>query len=146
MAELKLDLNGKNGIIALGVVVLAVSVRLLTLGNTDDPALREAVRAELRNSLGGQLGAALDAMPEGDPEAAAEIAAMASEDSIRIHATSVSKPLLSFSSSAKTVVKVEYELPGNGHQTAYWRFRHSMVGGWQYRGRGSAVSYYLNFL
>lgn len=144
MAEMQIDFSGKRGWVALGIVGLVLVVRIATLGSTDDPKPGEAIRAELQNDLGGRLGTALAALPDG--AATTDIIDMADADNIRIYDTSVSKPLLSFGSSAKTIVKLEYKLPGGERTSDYWRFEHSLIGGWHYRRRSQAWSYYLNFL
>lgn len=131
---------------ALGVLAVVVVVRIATLGESRDPALQQAVRAELLNELGNELGKVLDGEDVAtDPAATARALQRADPDNIRIHALHVSKPLLSFSSNAEAVVKVEYSLPGVDRHTEHWRFRHSMIGGWAYRGGSTAVSYWLNF-
>lgn len=146
MSEMTLEFSGRNGLIALGAVALLLLVRLSTLGETSDPQLEKAIRAELLNELGNELGKTL---ASGDAAADPDLREAALErsdpDNIEVHAMSVSKPLLSFSSSADAVVHVEYELPGSTRRSEYWKFRHNTVGGWRYRYGSSALSYYLNF-
>lgn len=143
------ELNAKLTKIPLtiGVVLLATVglVRVATLGETNDPVLREAVRAELRNDLGARTSkelASFDA-PKGDGVA---LAKRADPAGVEIHSAKVSKPLLSFSSSENAVVLVEYSLPDGPRRSEYWLFEHSVAAGWRYRRETSSLSYYLNFL
>ncbi len=146
MAEINFEFSGRNGVIALAVVAAVLLVRIATLGESSDPKLEEAVRAELRNELGNQLGKVLDGDNVSSDPDAIEAALERSDDSnIAIHSMCVSKPLLSFSTKTDAVVRVDYELPGVERRSEYWRFDHSMLGGWRYRYGSNAVSYYLNF-
>ena len=97
------------------------------------------------NDLGGAVSRELESLDTSDPAAVQRITQLADADGITIHSAHVSKPLLSFGSSERTIVKVAYSLPQQSSREEYWRFSDSLVGGWRYRGRSSAVSYYLNF-
>lgn len=146
MSTMQFDLSGQRAIVGIGLVVLFVGFRLATVGESHDPRLREAVKAELMNELGNQLGKALDSVDiAADPSAAGHLIGHANPDNIHVHSMRVSKPVMSMSSKDKTVVRVEYSLPGIDRRTEYWRFRHGMATGWSYRGSSSAVSYWLNF-
>ncbi len=137
-----------QGWAAVAIAVVVIGVRLLTIGNSDDPRLHQAIKAELANDLGNNLGKAMasqdGALSEQDMQRLVELA---DRNAIMVLSASVSKPLLSLGSSDKVIVKVRYSLPEQATQQEYWRFSHSMLSGWRVRGRhSSAISYYLNFL
>lgn len=146
MAEVKLRLTGIQGAAALAVIIVVVIVRWATIGERDDEKLRAAVRGELMNELGGLTSEALTQLEEGDYEGALAVAQQADPAKIEIHATSVSKPLLSLSSSEDVVVRIDYSLPDRTRHTKYWRFEHSLAAGWRFRRPSTAFSYYANFL
>ncbi|MFE8070281.1 hypothetical protein QQM79_04415 [Marinobacteraceae bacterium S3BR75-40.1] len=146
MAEMKFQFTGINAVIALIVVVALVGLRLATLGESDDPALREAVKTELMSELGGRTGEALANLDRTNPEAVRKLTQEASLDAIHIHRLSVSKPLLSLSSDEKAIVRVQYNLADDPEEVKYWQFRHSPIGGWRYQYTSTVVGYYLNFL
>ncbi|MEQ8494405.1 MAG: hypothetical protein RLW42_09330, partial [Gammaproteobacteria bacterium] len=127
------------------VVLIVIVVRGAALGRSDDPALHEAIRAHLVNDLGGRLGVALDAADPADEADVAELLERADASRIALHEVAVSKPLLSFGSTAEAIVHCVYTLPGEASEAAYWRFSDQAIDGWRYRGHSSAVSYYLNF-
>lgn len=145
MAQTTVEFKGIHGIIALVAVVLLVLIRLATLGDSRDPALRAAITAELRNELGNNLGKALEDFDSRDPDSVRRLTELADAEGIEIHGARVSKPLLSFASKQDAIVRVDYSLPEEDRVQAYWRFEHSAIGGWRYRYRSSAMSYYLNF-
>lgn len=131
---------------AIAIAIVFVAFRLLTIGNSNDPDLHEAIKAELANDLGNQVGQALDAQSGAySAEDLRRINELANRDAITVFSTKVSKPLLSMGSSEKVIVKVRYRLPEQETREEYWRFSHSGLAGWRYRGRSSAISYYLNF-
>ena len=146
MSEVKFSFSGRTGIIAAVVVVLIVLVRLTTLGENSDAALEKAIYAELRNELGGELGRALDDVDITSEEDIEDVLAYTEDNAIELHSVKVSKPLMSFSSSEKTIVRIEYSLPGGDPRTQYWRFKHALAGGWLYQYETTVVSYYLNFI
>lgn len=136
-----------HGWAAIAIAVVFVGYRLMTLGNSEDPELRAAVKAELVNDLGGQLGEALEthngAYSEQDMQ---RLVDLADRNAIVVLSTKVSKPLLSFGSSEKAIVQVRFSLPEQPVRQEYWRFSHSVLAGWRLRSRhSSALSYYLNF-
>lgn len=139
MADVKFELSAKSGVVAALVAVVVIGVRFATLGEVDDAKLDAAITAELRDDLPRELIRVVEA---GDAHGAAE----ALEEGVRIHSTSVSKPLFSFSSSSDAVVRVEYSLLDAPLQTEYWEFEHSMIAGWRYRRISNQASYYLNFI
>lgn len=145
MAEAQIDLSGGKGLLAAVGVAVLVLVRLFTLGESEDRELHAAIRAHLLNDLGANLGKALEDFDPGDPQAVSAILERADAKGIKLHSVKVSKPVLSFGSNTKTIVYSEFTLPGEGREDAYWRFSDQMIGGWRYRGRSSAASYYLNF-
>lgn len=140
--EKSVQLRGRHGVIIVVLVALFAVFRFATIGNVEDETLTAAIKAELRNDLGNRLGQALHSGSH-DPST---LAAMADGDGIDIYSTAVSKPLLGTGSAVRAVVKVHYALPEQAPQQEYWLFEHSALGGWRYRQRSSAVSYYLNFL
>jgi hypothetical protein len=133
--------------LTFGLVLLAAVglVRVATLGETNDPALREAVRAELLNDLGARTSKELASFDASKGDGVA-LAKRADPAGIDVHSTKVSKPLISFSSSENAVVLVEYSLPDGPRRSEYWLFEHSAAAGWRYRRETSSLSYYLNFL
>ena len=146
MAEMQFEFSGRNGVIALVAVVAIVVLRIATLGETSDPELMAAIRAELMNDLGGALGQAIEDLEDVRDAAAVETLLEHSDaDAITIYSASVSKPVLSFASDAYAIVRVEYALPAASRKTEYWKFRHGTLGGWRYQYESGAVSYYLNF-
>ncbi len=146
MAQANINLGGVGGWGGLVVLVVVVLWRLATLGPTFDPALNDAIRAELRNEVGNEMGKAL---AESNPRSAADVArliAMNDESAVQVHSTRVSKPLLSFGGTQRAVVRVAYTLPDGIQRDEFWAFDTSLIGGWRYKHRSSATSYYLNFL
>jgi hypothetical protein len=144
--ETTFKFTGKKAMIVLGVVIVLVLLRLMTIGESNDPKLREAIRMELMNRLGGRTGQALSEIDKTDPEAVRALAEQADPEGIQVHSMKVSKPLLSFGSKEDVIVQVEFSLPGSFKQKEYWRFKHSLIAGWRYKRRSTALSYYLNFL
>lgn len=145
MAEMQFDLKGPQGIIAIVAVVIIGLLRLGTLNSSHDPKLHDAIKTELRNELGNNLGKALANMDSRDPDALKRAAALANGDGIEIYSTKLSKPLLSWSSSQKVVVKLSYSLPEQPRRQEYWSFNHSF-GSWSYVRETTVVSYYLNLI
>jgi hypothetical protein len=135
------------GIAIVTAIPLAIGISQVgNRGNSEDPELREAVQAELANRQGANTSAALDEVDMDDPDAAIALAELTDPEGIEIHSLRISRPLLSFSSSEDVIVLVGYTLPGQPRQEEYWRFTHSLVGGWRYRRESSATSFYLNFM
>ncbi|MGJ8670513.1 MAG: hypothetical protein ACSHXK_13560 [Oceanococcus sp.] len=142
MAEMKIQ-----GPAAIGIAAVIVLARLFTIGSSNDPALRDAVKAELANDLGGELGKALaDQNGVRTAEALAKLVKLADSNLVTIYSTKVSKPLFSIGSTDSAIVKVKYSLPEQAVRKEYWRFSHGTLSGWRYRSRSSALSYFLNFI
>lgn len=127
MAAPTFKFTGKYGIVGAIAAILLIGYRLATLDAIEDPALQELVSAELAPATNA-------------------------EAQVNIHSIKASSPLLSFSSSPRLVLKVEYEILSDGiaieqgvryfgarHQrhTRTWRLRPSTT---------TALSYYMNFL
>ena len=51
-----------------------------------------------------------------------------------------------FSDSEDVVVRVDFSLPEAEPRREYWRFEHSVIGGWRYRRPTTIVAYYLNMI
>lgn len=145
---MEIRITPKSGIIVAVIAIAVVVVRFATLGESDDPGLRQAVIAELTTRLGGRTGADLDAIERAggvDEESARNLVERADPEGIQVHSMSVSGKLLSASSREKVVVRVEYSLPQAARRKEYWVFDHSTLAGWRYRRPTNAISYYLNF-
>lgn len=145
---MEIKLTPKSGLIVVVIAIAVVAVRFATLGESDDPSLRQAVIAELTIRLGGRTGADIDAIEAAggvDEESARRLAERADPEGIQVHSMSVSGPLLSPSSRESMVVRVEYSLPQAARRREYWAFDHSTMAGWRYRRPTTALSYYLNF-
>lgn len=140
--EKTFQLNGRNALVILVVGVILVAVRFATVGEVNDNKLTAAIRAELANDMGNNLGRAL----QDNKHDIATLTELADPANIDVYSTAVSKPLLSTGSVTRAVVKVHYALPEQNSVQEYWLFEHSAIGGWRYRQRSSALSYYLNFL
>ena len=137
------------GVIGLIIAAAAVGLRFATLGESGDPGLHEAIRAELVLRLGGRTGMDLNAIEnveDIDANAARNLLARADAAGIQVHSASVSKPLLSIASSEEVVVRVEYSLPQGPREKEYWLFRHSVIAGWRYLRQVTILSYYTNVL
>jgi hypothetical protein len=145
MSESTFKFGGLAGLIVLVAVAAVVFYRAGTIGEVDDPKLDREIRSELRLRLGERTGRSISNLDRNDPDAVNVFIQNTDPDAIEIHSTRVSKPVLSFGTRKKTVVRVEYRLPGDHRRTEYWEFKKSL-GGWRYRRETSAVSYYLNFL
>ena len=142
------QLKGKFLVFGLIVAVFAVGARVMTLGESDDPGLLEATRAELVLRLGERISddlSAIGSVEELDTEAAGSLLERADSEGITVHSMTVSKPLLTFSTSEEVVVLVEYSLPQGPREKEYWLFEHSLIAGWRYIYRTTAFSYYSNF-
>lgn len=69
MQTFTLHLTRRNGLIGAAVVLVALACvlfRVATLGETDDPGLREAVRRELLTRLGGRTARMLASVDRAD--------------------------------------------------------------------------------
>lgn len=133
---------------AIGLIVLVLVFRLFSLQNTDDPDLRKAIIAELQPELMQQATQTIARQGAGNR---AQISAMntigAPEEQLQIFRLRLSKPLLSFGSEERVIVALDYALsPELPMRHEYWAFDKSLIAGWRYRYRSSALSFYLNFL
>ena len=133
-----------SGPVAFVVVAILLGLRLMSIGEVDDPGLKEAIKAELRNDLGQLLSRELN-KPTDSPEAIQALADLADESSIKIYSAKVSKPLLSMGSKTGAVVRIDYQLGDEPRETVYWLFDHSAIGGWRYKYPTTRIGYYLNF-
>ncbi len=145
MAQMNFEFSGRKGLIALAGVVLLLVVQLASIGETKDSALKEAIHAELKNKMGRELSKVLKDVDPTSEEGVAAVLAQTDDENIILHSAQVSKPLLTFSSKTKTIVRLEYTMPGVNRSLEYWRFEHSVIAGWRYRYNTGVVSYYLNF-
>ena len=103
MNEMRFKLSGLHVVVAVAVVVLIVVVKVATLGETDDPALHEAIKVELQSELGGRIGQEMKTLDTKDEAATAAFLDRVDPDAIQIHSASVSKPLLSVGTSVEAV-------------------------------------------
>lgn len=143
MAEKQFELSGKSGVFALIAVVLFVGFRFYSFDKNTDPDLKAEVMTELRNEMGGALQKRMNqSVDESDLK---ELTDMADSDRITIYSIYVSKPILSFSSNQKAIVKVDFRLPQGSRQTKYYEFKHGLIGGWNYRYQSNSYAYYSNF-
>jgi hypothetical protein len=146
----EIKLGPKSGILVAVIALAIVGVRFATLGETDDPELREAVVSELTIRLGGRTGADLDAIERAggatamDETTARRLVDRADASGIQVHSMAVSRPVMSAGTREEVVVRVEYSLPEASPRREYWLFDHSALGGWRYRYTTTALSYYLN--
>lgn len=146
---MQLQLKGKAGIGGLLLVAGLVGLRVASLGESDDPELRRAVQAELLTRMGARTGqdlADIDDVRDVDAETVGDLLARSNPLGIEVHSMRVSRPILAASSSEDVVVQVEFSLPRAEPEREYWLFRHSAVGGWEYRRTTTALSYYLNVM
>jgi hypothetical protein len=144
---MEIQLKGKVGVIGLIVVILALGIRITTLGESNETALRQAVGAELVLRLGGRISddlASIGSVEAMDAEATQTLLERADSEGITVHSMIVSKPVLTFASSEDVVVQVEYSLPQGPRQKEYWLFQHSVIAGWRYRYQTTAWAYYTN--
>lgn len=145
--EKKIKFSGRSGmVIALGVVAYVI-VSILSFGESKDADLREKVKAELRNELAGMVSQAQKDYDPMDEASARAYLEATNVDKIDIHSIKVSKPLLSLSSNQKAIVRVEFQLPGEGQERRikFFEFRHSWVGGWTGGLTSSSFAFYSNF-
>ncbi len=145
MAESNLQIPLAKGPLALVIIVGVIVVRLLSIGESDDPKLRAAIDRELLSKMGGSIGTVLEDIDPADSASIDALVEMSNSANIAVHSVRVSKPLLAFGSSDDAIVRVEYTLPGQSAETDFWRFEHSIAGGWRYQRPSSIVAYYLNF-
>ena len=130
---------------AIIVVLVFMGFRVLTIGETHDPKLKQVVLTELRNELGGITLSQMSEMDEDDYEGYAELSEKRDFEDIKIYSMSVSKPLLEISSDVVAVVKVDFKLPGEERQIIYYRANHGAFGNWSIKNETFSVSYYMNF-
>ena len=145
MSEIRIQLTGAKAAVVGAVVLVFLLVRIATIGDANSDDLDRAIRAELLNRIGAQTSEVLTDLDVTDQDAVRKLIEVADASGIDIHSVRVSRPLLELSSTSKPIVRVEFALPGNGQQTEYWRFDHSILAGWRYRRPSNVVSYYLNF-
>lgn len=140
-------LNGGPAVVALVVILGLVGYRVVTLGETDDPVLEEAVRAELMIRQSQRTGQELDRLDDADIDEAAvrSLAARADPEGIEVHSLGKSAPLLD-GSGGDVVVRVEYSLPGGPRVEEYWVFEHPSPRVWRYRRQTSELWYWLNLI
>ena len=144
---MELQFNGKFAVIGSIIAVLAVGARFTTLGESNDPDLLKAVRAELVLRLGARISddlGAIQSVEEMDTEAAQTLLERADAEGITVHSMTLSKPLLTFATSEKVVVLVEYSFPQGAREREYWLFEHSIIAGWRYRWKTTKFWYYTN--
>jgi len=147
MAQAKVSMTGKGGVIVSVLVLGIAAMRFSSMASVDDPELQKQVLRELQNDTGREVGALIDESENsGDlTELADEVSTLVSEQP-EIHAISVSKPLLSFSSSTSAVIKVEFSLPGRSRNVKYYRATDSLAGGWMIGVETSVTAFYLNLI
>jgi len=146
---MKVEFRGRTLVVGIVIVGALLALRVASLGESDDPDLRRAVRIELLSRLGARTGEDLEnlARPGGlTTEAARELLRRVDPTDIEIHGLAVSRPLLSMASCEKVVVRVDFSLPEAEPQREYWRFEHCVGSGWRRAGRTGALSYWLNLL
>jgi len=148
MPKATIPINGRTGVIALMLVIGMAFFRFQSLTSTDDLNLKQKILIELQSDSGNEVSKLLTehAQDRDLTRLANQVQQLASEPA-NIYSVSVSKSLLTFSSSDKAVVKVEFSLPGNSkRQTRYYRARDSIVGGWTIQSETTFLAYLLNFI
>jgi len=152
MAEAKINLSGGPGVIALVAVVIFFVVQVLSPSKSTDEQLTEAVRTHLSYKLSDyNMNKIAEMQKSGDYSDAESLLETANKENITIYSMTISKPVLSWGSLEKVIVKVEFSLPeafdGGKKQTEYQRFRYTALDSrWSHKGRSSVISFYLNFL
>ena len=141
-----------NGVAALVIAVALLGVsgmRILSLGNSTDPALKAAVRQALWVSLMGETGEKVARIREsGDYSEALGTVANAAPASIMILTLGASRPIFSWTSSERVVVHVKYRVQGSERiRERYLEYKHGLIGNsWSFQYDSTLVSYYLNLI
>ncbi len=143
------SISGRGGVIAFLFVVGIVGFRILSLSSVQDPELNAKLLTELQSDAGNEVSKLLaeqKAAPTKDLSQLASGVGQLVNEKPTIHSVSVSTPLLSYSSSAKSVIKVDFSLPGRSKRTIrYYRAKDSLVGGWIIGQETTIIAFYLNF-
>ncbi len=141
--EIKFSKN--QAILAIVAVLAFMGFRVLTLGESHDPKLKQAILTELRNELGGIHLSQMSEMYDDDYEGYVELSEERNFEDIKIFSMSVSKPLLEISSDVEAIVKVEFQLPSEDKKIVYYRANHGTFGNWSIRNETHSAAYYMNF-
>lgn len=148
MPKTKIRFSGRNGVIALGIVVAFVVIRFLSLTPSNDMELRTKILVDLQSDIGNEVGKLIQKNTKKNDysELAGSVSELTTEDPT-IHRIWVSKSLFGLSSSAKAIVKVDFSMPNSDkRRIRYYRAKDSMVGGWTIGRETTVIAYYLNFL
>lgn len=148
MAKATIKLSGRSGAIALIVAVVLALIRLSTLSEYRDPALRKDLAVQLSSGETGRFLERLEqAKQDGDFTDLAGAMGELSEP-IVFKSVKVSAPLLSWSNRTNVVVRVEFVHSGESgarRQVRYLRYTNRGASSWQYRGPTGPFSFYANF-
>lgn len=153
MAEHQFKLSGGQAIIGLIVLVIIFGIRLASF---DDQKGNTALMQDLEQHLIAEyfpddVDRLKAAYESGDMEKTSAVAKSVTSTKLNIRSVKTSFPLFEFTSNKKVIVKVTYSLDNDQgtrkRQTNYYRYQHGAIGNaWQYRGKSSALMYYLNFM
>ena len=147
MSKMEIQIKGTGAMLLLGALLLLGGYRAVSFDRSDDPALREAVRTELNYDVTGNISDALQGMNEENNYAGISELIDDVETGATVYSLTISKPLFSWSSKEKIIVKAEYKLPNESKRSViYMKFDYYRIDNrWRFRHEVSALSFYLNF-
>ncbi|MBF0274498.1 MAG: hypothetical protein HQK84_04615 [Nitrospinae bacterium] len=151
MAETKINIPGGAGVVVLIAVLAFFIMQVISPSENKDDSLRKAVIEQLSYKLADyNMNKIKEMQDSGNYDNVKSLLETANTDNIKVYSLKTSKPPLSWSSSSKVIVKVEYSLPkdfdGGEKKVEYMRFQHNAIGtAWTHKGTSSIISFYLNF-
>ena len=149
-----LKLSGWKVLVVIAIIIAALGMKIMTINDKIiDPKLIEEVRFKLKAEyLPADASNIKNLYDSGDMNKLAKAVQSVTTTNIHIDSIMLSYPIADFSFKDKNiVVKVIYSIDdAYGVRKAgvkYYYFKYSpMLNVWRYRGEGSALSYYLNFI
>jgi len=149
MTEKTIKISGLNAIIVAVILLAVVLIRLTTMGQNTDEALRSALEVQLMSEFyPNQVARLKTVLKQTDLEAIEEGTSSILKAKINISAVATSYPVLDFSSPKNVIVKVTYDLDDEaGDRVIFYRFKEVLLGSkWLYQSESNVISFYLNFL
>ena len=141
--------NGKTGLIAIVLFIGLSVLRIFTLSEIVDANLKRDLSLRLSSSTDGDFMKSLEEGKRNNDFSNMEQAIDQFKNPITFQSIRASSSLREWSNNQVTIVKVIYAPTGNSkhkEKTEYLRYIKRATGTWEYKGRSSSLSYYMNFL
>ena len=152
--NITLKLSGWKVLVVITIIIAALGMKIMTINDKIiDPNLIEQVRFKLKAEyLPADASKIKNLYDSGDTNKLAKAVQSVTTTNIHLDSIKLSYPIADFSFKDKNiVVKVIYSIDDaygvRKVGVKYYYFKYSpMLNIWRYRGEGSALSYYLNFI